>query len=293
MLKDYITKDTKFNVLKKEFNIRNIYINECLYDDELLMHFFIDTGINMATASHLIGDWYKIDNKWYLFKKDSDSLFTNFSLNELLGEVITKYFELDAAHYEIAMTEDNDKTIGLITKNFHEEDAEYDSPINYFSSANREGIKIFNYLKELSEKDEKYKPLLTDIKKLFIRDFFTGEKDRENINLLFKEKDNMLFLAPIFDNEECFFKNNSKMEVYSNCLGQIDITKRATKDLLTEDDYFQYLLDRLMKFNMNDALSIIEEHNNILIPNEDKDNYIRHTNKIKELVKENNLIKKL
>ena len=100
-------------------------------------------------------------------------------------------------------------------------------------------------------------------------------------------------LAPIFDNEECFLKRDLNIEVYSSCLGQIDITKPSTKDLLTEDDCFQYLLDRLMAFDMNYALNKVEDTNNILIPREDRDNYTRHTNKIKKMVKDNNLIKKL
>ena len=293
MIKDYITKDTRMMEIEDNFNIRNIYSNCCVYDDELAMQLFIETGINMASSIHLIDNWYKIGEEWYFFKNDREHLFRGASINELLGEVITNYFELDAAHYEIARLVDNGDTFGLVTRNFCEKNVCYGDLIDYFPRNNRTGISIFKCLTELSNKDERFKGLLIDIKRLFIRDFLVGEKDRKNCNLLFKEQNGQILLGPVYDNEDSFLIDDYEAYIYRNFLGELDITKKATRELLVGDYYFQYLLDRLMSFNMNKAINITEEVSGIIIPNENKDNYIRHNRNIKRLVKENNLIRKL
>ena len=292
MLKNYITKDTKIITIKDKYNINNIYQNSSFDINRIAIDFYKETGIDMSLSMHMLDNWYKIEGEWYLFKKDKGKLFSGSSINELLGEIITKYFKLEPAHYEIAKLENND--LGLVTKRFNKMNETYEFPYYSFYKNNTKDLAIFKYLEELANKDKRYKHLSKDIKKLFIRDFFTSEKDRINSsNIMIKKNDNHFSLAPIYDNEDSFIRGQLDIYKYSNVFGELDITKKSTKKLLLNDDYFQYLLDKLMSFNMKYALNKTENIYNIIIPNENKDNYINHTKEIKQLVKVNKLIKKL
>ena len=312
MLKDFLKENSKvitfsdefcfYDILEKDSKYRNLdYKKKKEYEQNI---FKKETKIE-ETENIILDDWYKLNNEWYLFKVKEqyyDSLKEyneEYSLNELLGEYISIYFNLSNAHYEIGrLVDEHEKiiTTGLLSKNFYKGKYQYkklkDYPLLKKNTTIIDKLEIFNKLKYLDlGKSTLY--LEKDLKKLFIRDFLTSEFDRASRNLLFMEDDNNIMLAPIFDNEESFVSYNKNINLSSNCLGYFDVLDKECQIILREDLLFQESLNKLMNFNMNNTLSTLENEHRIIIPNNKKEHYINHVKKIKRLVKENNLVKKL
>ena len=92
----------KFNLMAKNISKETEVPKELIYTAPYF--FFIDK-------------WFKIDNQWYFYK--SDGCDFHF-INELLGEIISEYFDLETVHYNIAQLCINSETkgYGVVSKNF-------------------------------------------------------------------------------------------------------------------------------------------------------------------------------
>ena len=63
--------------------------------------------------------------------------------------------------------------------------------------------------------------LLRDLKKLFIRDFYVCQLDRNGYNFIFKETTNSIRLAPLYNYENSF--ESCTLEKYRNQIGEINL----------------------------------------------------------------------
>ncbi len=251
-----------------------------------------ETGVPaklIYTAPYLffLDHWHKIDDVWYFYK--SDGYDVHF-VNELLGEVISEFFRLDTIHYKIAKlcVKDMKDEYGLISKNFCDINYTYKRVWDY-GFAPRRDLSILENIKSICQSKEEYLLLLDDLKKFFIRDFYTAQLDRSGNNFLFKITPEGIRLAPLYDYENSFESINP--QVYRNQIAEINIANKETQSLLKNDIKFQELFHLIMQANMLSFISKVEDRHKILVPPDGKEYYKKHDKEIKRLILENKLIK--
>lgn len=283
--KDSITDKTKLLEIKVPPAI--VYSN----DEESMIkqanELYDEIGIPRTNYEYSFG-WYKVNGEWYYLKSNNYN-----AIKELLGEVISEYYGLDTIKYNIAKVyEDNEKEkYGIVSKNFCEPGYTYKSSSELgFSIRYSRNFDIYNRIKSICKNEEEYKTLLKEVKKLFIRDFYTQERDRYSNNLLFKETENGIRLGPLFD-YECSFFSTSPASVYANSIGYLDINNEETKKVLKSDDDFQELLDKMLSSNMSAFVKKVEDRHEIIVEDRDKDFFDKCDKNIKRLVKENKIMR--
>ena len=151
-------------------------------------------------------------------------------------------------------------------------------------------MTIFDEIKCLNINSECKKHLLLNLKKLLVRDFYCSERDRCNMNILFRVKDNYLDLASLFDFATSFLKSYNKLYLYSNTIMTLNLNNHKDRSILKNDEDFQKLLYLVMCADMKKFLSDVEDRHKIIIPEYYKDEYIIHDKQIKSLVREYKLI---
>jgi len=192
-----------------------------------------------------IKNWFKIDENWYYFKKQTNEVNL---INELIGELISEYFGLDTIHYKIAKLNINGNSeIGLVSKNFSNPLYDY-KRVSDFNLPSKNDLSNLERIKAICKSENEYRLILEDLKKLFIRDFYAIQGDRTENNLLFKKTENSLRLAPLYDYESSFGNINEGW--YSNSLGTLDLMNKKTIYLLKNDDKFHELIHLIIKLNI-------------------------------------------
>lgn len=227
-------------------------------------------------------NWYSIEGQWFYFKWAKGQ---GCIINELMGEVISKYFGLDTAHYILAKLDNKE---GVISQNFCCKDFSYKTS-RELKFTGQNNLDIINKIKEnptLQNKDL----LLEDIKKLFIRDFYTIQNDRNNHNLLFKCQKNSIRMAPLFDYEMAF-DHYTNFHCYRNVLGTLYLDFIETRQLVNNDDFFQKLLLLLMDARMPLFIQEVEDTNRIKIPEYLKEKYLQSDLKVKRYIKDSKIIR--
>lgn len=248
-----------------------------------------ETGIPSEYIPDLyIKNWHKKGNKWYYFKAQDDSLSL---INELIGEIISIHFGLDTANFKLSkLNIEGKKTkIGVASLNFFDRNYSYKRSYDYGLQEGY-GLDVLENILGICFGIENYHLLVDDLKKLFIRDFYTSETDRVICNLFFKEGENEVRLAPLFDYESSFLFENPHGH-YKNCIGRLYIDDPKTQKVLRDDEEFQKLLTILMTSRMANFIEETEDKHEILVPECIENHYKSHATKIKRLVRENNIIK--
>ena len=230
--------------------------------------------------------WYKINGEWYFYKGDG---YDFHFINELLGEVISEYFGLSTIHYNIAKlcVNGQKEKYGLLSKNFCEKNCSYKTAWDYGLESKRD-LSVLENIKTICNSENEYLELLKDLKKFFIRDFYTSQSDRSGKNFLFKETDNSIRLAPLYDYENSF--ESITPERYRNQIGEINLRNNETTYILKNDSLFQELLQLIIDIDMKSLLQMTEDRHKIIVPNNLKDYYINHDKEIKKLVKQQHLV---
>lgn len=288
------------NLLKKNTKIFKIKVDSLIeFNDKEISKFNLiaeeiskETGVPkdlIYTAPYFffIDRWHKIDNQWYFFKnRDYDFYF----INELLGEVISEYFDLDTIHYKIAQLYVNgeDKGYGVLSKNFCSPESTYKSAWD-FGFEPLHDLSILQKIKDICPSEKEYLILLNDMKKFFIRDFYVSQLDRSGNNFLFKIDNNGIRLAPLYDYESSF--EASDIYKYRNQIGELDISNPDTRKILLTDDKFQELLNLLMSINISSFIKLVEDRHKIKIPKNFKDYYLEEDAQKKEMVLKHKIIK--
>ncbi len=262
----------KFNLIAKNISNETGVPKELIYTAPYF--FFIDR-------------WHKIDNQWYFYKSND---YDFYFINELLGEVISEYFGLETVHYKIAQlcVNGENKGYGLASKNFCNPKNTYKRSWDYGFNPMRD-LSILQKIKDICSTEKEYLILLSDIKKFFIRDFYTSQLDRSGNNFLFKVDTSGIRLAPLYDHENSFEATDKYK--YRNQIGELDITNPDTRKILLTDDKFQELLNLLMDTNISVFIELVENSHKILVPNDIKDYYLKNDSEIKKLVLKHKIIK--
>lgn len=286
--------------IKEETNIFEINVDSLIEFNEHDVQLFnsiaqsisLETGVPkelIYTEPHLffIDHWHKIDDIWYFYKSSG---YDFYFINELLGEIISEYFGLDTIHYQVAklIVKDKKEEYGLVSKNFCDKNLIYKRTWDYNLLPKR-NLDILEELRRICKSEEEYNLLLDDMKKFFIRDFYTSQKDRSGNNFLFKETESGIRLAPLYDYESSFETLDSG--IYRNQIGEINLYINDAKMFLKEDKRFQELFHLLMDANINDFLTSVEDRHKILISSDDKEYYIKHEKELKQKILTSKIIK--
>lgn len=273
-------------------------------EEELdLLAQYISQETNVPKSSIFTGEfncrienWHKINGEYYYFKPMHDSL--SF-FNELLGEVISQYFELDTVHYKIAKlkVKGEEEQYGIASRNFCNPKYTYKALIDYVCETDslhifEKDLRILDKIKVICKSEGEFRLLQDDLKKMFIRHFYNAQGDGGNgQNIFLMSTPNGIRLAPLLDYEMAYIGYADLHRCFWD-IGELDVTNPRTIHLFRNDIRFQELLYKLMDANMNQFISEIEDSFKIKVPMEDKSHYIKYEARIKELVLENNLIRK-
>lgn len=159
-------------------------------EEELdLLAQYISQETNVPKSSIFTGEfncrienWHKINGEYYYFKPMHDSL--SF-FNELLGEVISQYFELDTVHYKIAKlkVKGEQDQYGIASKNFCNPKYTYKALIDYICETDclhifEKDLNIIDKVKVICKSEGEFRLLQDDLKKMFIMHKAMVEMDR-------------------------------------------------------------------------------------------------------------------
>lgn len=249
-----------------------------------LLH--IETGVPKKSIRWK--NWFNIDGKWFYYK---DNIFLNRNINELLGEIVSEYFELDTVHYGFAKLHFGDCRFreGLISENFCTPDKNYYTCADFGHEFNSSSdFDILYKIRSLCPSDDACNLLLHDLKKFIVRDFSTLQRDRSYKNFLFYD-DNGFRLDCLYDYEDSFCDSNNTF--YRNSLITLDLDNNKTKDVLRNDLVFQELLYKLVDMDVMKMKKIIEERHDVFIDEKYFGLYKFYINSVKDVVRKRNLIK--
>lgn len=211
-------------------------------------------------------DWYCYDDKWYYFKSFTSDKYTSYEfkfLNELIGEYLANYLNIDVIHYEIAKAYN---TLGLASQSFIKQGNKY-----YFAqdiNIRRNSINMDNisFLFRKCYNNQNYLELVTEIYKFIAIDIYMNQTDRSYANYQFRKEHGHLHLAPLYDFEESFLEPYQD-KYYSHLLG-INID-----DINRYEELRHYLIS-LLDLDIRIILKRVAKEKNIIIP----DHYINYYN---------------
>lgn len=242
-----------------------------------------------------IGNWHKIDGEYHYFKPLSSS---RSFYNELLGEFISLYFDLESVDYHIAklMVDGQKEQYGLLSKNFCTKEYTYKTLFDYISECSElhlfaNDLSIVNKIETICQTKEETALLQDDLKKLFIRHFYNTQCDGGNgQNIMLKKSEAGIRLATLYDYAFAYVGLDD-LSRYVWDVGELNVENEDTQNLFRDDPRFQELLYKLMDADIFQLLKQAEEKHNIVIPLKQKNEYSRYEKRVKELVLENKLIK--
>ena len=290
MIKDCFTDETEIFEIECQELIR--YQEEKEEELDLLAQ-YISEETNVPKSSIFTGEflcrienWHKVNGEYYYFKPIDYSLFF---FNELLGELISQYFNLDTVHYKIAKlkVKGEEDQYGIASKNFCNPNYTYKTLDDYLSETDglhffEQDLNIIDKIRVICKSEKEFRLLQDDLKKMFIRHFYNTQCDGGNgQNIFLRSTTNGIRLAPLLDYEFAYI-DYEKIHRHLWDIGELDITNPKTITLFRNDFRFQELLYKLMDANMN----------SFIVPEKEKNHYIRYEARVKELVLENNLINK-
>lgn len=292
MIKDCFTDETKiFNIKSKgllEYNEK--------YDEEyklIAKKISEETGVNpefiyYGETGFRVYNWHKVDDEWYYYKNPHEDAF----YKELLGEVISEYFDLDTVHYKIAklIVEGKDDSYGIASKNFYDRNMEYthlNMPkcgLDYFNKS----FEVLDKIRVLCNSDKEFMLLQNDFKKMIIRDFYSFERDRRIANFLFCETPNGLRLAPLYDYGWSYIDSNDFRTLQDYL--DFDLNSSEIRDGLRNDAKFQELLNTLMDADISSFIEKVEQNHKIVFPESQIEHYKKYEKSVKNKVVEAKLI---
>lgn len=228
---------------------------------------------------------------------------TMYIENEIIGEYISKYFNLQTVNNTIAQVEDEvipyrycNKV--LLTELFTRRYNQYyqiDSfdKVKFYDSIglrNFNNLEIFNGV-NLSK--ENIKTLTQDLKKLMIRDFITDQHDRHKENFIFEMNSlKVVKLCPVYDYEHSFGVGASAYSKYFNIFN-FDLDDKKVLKFILIDIYIQELLHLAMDLKIEKILSQIEQEHDCTFFDYEKEKYKKVINENQKNIKNKRLIKRI
>lgn len=293
----FITSETNPRIVKKVgyIDVRN---NEELQKNAEIISKETGVPFGQVYASRYINQWIKIENEWYYCKVKRPF----YVANELLGEVISQYFGLDTIHYQIIrLLGDNCEMYEIMSKNICNPNAIFKKPSDFSDFLYYHKLEVLDNLHSLCKSESEHQLLLSDIKKLFIRDFYVSQNDRNEYNFMFRIDEDGIRLAPLFDYERSFNPTAPKeyfnpygsttLKKYYNFMGSIDMDNEKTICRLRDDEEFQRLLYLIMDAKMELLIQCVEDNHRIIIPSDYKEIYLNHDKEMKKIIRESNVLR--
>ena len=293
----FITSETNPRIVKKVGHIDVSNKEELQENAEIISE---ETGVpfDQVYASRYINQWIKIENEWYYCKVKQPF----YVANELLGEVISQYFGLDTVHYQIIrLLKDNCEIYEIMSKNICDPNATFKKPSDFRDFRYYHELEVLDNLHSLCKSESEHQLLLSDIKKLFIRDFYVSQNDRNEYNFMFRIDEDGIRLAPLFDYERSFNPTAPKeyfnpyvlttLKKYYNFMGSIDMDNEKTICRLRDDEEFQRLLYLIMDAKMELLIQCVEDNHRIIMPSDYKEIYLNHDKEMKKIIRESNVLR--
>lgn len=222
----------------------------------------------------------------------------NLVVNEILGELISEYFDLDTVKSKI-FRGGQPRYCWLLTKNF----TNFNEKYSYFTDKLfpnlnlEEGLDKLYCLYQIYDKeiDKIYtvdendlKKLILSLKKLIVRDFMTNQVDRHYANFVLCYDKSFIKLMPVFDYEHSF-KDGTIAKEFN--IFDFKIWNDSAQDFIKEDDTFQELFEKALKLNMRKIIKKMCEEYPIRLSSSEKWDYESVTRERKNDIKRYKLIR--
>lgn len=240
-------------------------------------------------------DFVRMNNT--IFHKKQKKM--KFLLNELIGEIISEYFDLQTKKSIVVQNEldlgREELRFYLISKVFFEEGLNYLRYDDFVDVRNDEYENLNNLGRltkfwdcntgeEVLVDVNSLEILKSDLKKLIVRDFLPEQKDRNVCNFMFGYEGNRVKLMPVYDYEHSFDKY-----YYINILGLHLFLKRE-RDFIRHDAEFQNLFQKLMDFKFDFVINKLEAEHGIILNYDEKHLYESVILKQQKLVRKKRII---
>lgn len=275
------------NILKEKL----IFLNE----DEINL-------LNKSYQYHQYKKYFKKYNNNIYHCKNIIHNELEFFVNELIGQIVSRYFNLPIKKSTIYM---DDIYYYLLTGNFIEENKCYKNvsddifPKIYFygicpSRLSIDNLNNFNYIRETSGEEikktdrEDLKKFLYQLKAMIIGDFIRNQKDRLCRNFMIEICGNHVKLCPLYDFEHSFLIVR-KYAVEENVF-DFNIEDKKICKYVRRDDDFQKLLYMAMDINFNNIIEELYDEYGIVLTDEEKKDYMNVINDNKNRIKKHKLI---
>lgn len=247
-----------------------VNVSDCLYlppDRELSR--YTKTPISILEK---YDNWIYTSGDVYYYKM-IDSLQKLFS--ELLGEAVSRYMSVPTISYKVAL--DEDRVTGLVSKSFKDENLDY---FSVFELSRDELVELRRLLKSMKTSNGKLKK---EFANYLLSNFYMALLDRFANTLVCKNSEGAFNIAPVFDYESGFI--NTSMDLYQDPLITIRFDQESISNLLKNNQYAKYAVEKLLSMNIDDLFSYIETNKGIVIPDIFKTYYETFDKERKDYVK--------
>jgi hypothetical protein len=228
-------------------------------------------------------------------------------LNELVGENVSEYFNLQTVKSIIAMSSSGESiskinNYVLLTKLFTNKNNKYDTyeiftESKYYEDVGLDNLDRLQTIYPLDVRkdilvDEKDKiTIIRDFKKLLVRDFMTDQTDRTSSNFTLQYCENHIELMPVFDYEHSFgdyygYYRNHFFHIFDFDLRLLKVIEYARKD-----EYLQELLHLAMDLDMSRRIQMLEDEYCTCLTDNEKEKYNSVIKKNKSLIREHKLLR--
>ena len=235
----------------------------------------------------LWNNWVQINGIWYYYKNfyNYKNSIKNF-LNELIGEFLAFYLNLDTVTYHIGSTinEKGEIEYGLLSENFRDKKEKYIIPTDLGLDLNCVSLDNILELKKICKSNENYIQLTEQIFKMIAIDIYMNQSNRSKNNFLFQKKRKQLYLSPLYDYEKAFIVSNERIDnlKYKACIFGVNIEDKSEINQYPE---IKYLLDLLLSLDINQIFDEISENHKLYIPVSEREEYKENVEKRKTLIK--------
>lgn len=206
-------------------------------------------------------NWYFVNGDFHYLKRLGSILGL---VNELLGQELSEYMGLPTIKYDIA--EENDKIVGVISKNFK------NPSFNYRNATCLPKSLLIEIKSILVDKDFKCdETTRRQLTAYLLRNFFAAQKDRLVNTMYAYNNKNSFLVAPLYDYESAFL--DPEMMTYIDPIISWTFGPESIAYLDQNNEYFREYVEMLYDFNVLASLNKIEETRKVNIPRELKEYY--------------------
>ena len=251
-------------------------------------------------------NWFKIGDEWYYFKAmDKLERF----INEILGSFLAESNGIPTAKFKVASYFNGRYTsYGLISKNFKLQGKTYTTTYDLKLPVYDQGLSNIVTVREYFKEEKDYYNFITSLLISTAIDFYMNQIDRVNENLLFIKDKNSLSLAPMFDyslsmdigkKSVCakfddiarlytfYYKENErkKEQKFGSAFLNIIFPSREARKLFYDYPKFYETFKRLIDFDMESFLNMVEDNYPIAIPKYLKEHYLGYSKEKQAFIK--------